>query len=171
MTGLLFANVNATWTYGVPFALLAAGAGLWFALGFDRSPPVLETVPPDRSWAKSPLDRVDVGLREGRLLPVIRGLRERISGALAERYQISARAPPMMWNSPGRLAAPAVALLKADRELRTAEVYAARVERPEGEDFVTRWRAPAWRETARARIQSALSLALPALGLGTEATA
>jgi len=168
VSGVLLTGAGTILTYGVPLGLLAVLIALWIAGAFDRDPPVLATVPPDREWIKTPLDRVDEGLRAGRLVPAIAATRSRVELELTQRFDLSARVPPVLWSLRRSVPEGAAVLLAADRELRAAQLYAQRVESVVTEDFVTRWRGPVWQQRSRELFASALDRAAPWLEGGGE---
>jgi hypothetical protein len=164
----LLGGASSTVTYGVPLLILIVFIFIWLGGGFPRLPPALETVPPDRRWVKGPLDRVDEGLRTGAYSAAITFLRFRVENALSSDFQIALRRPLPLGTRREELPERARALLRAGRELITAEGYASVLERSGDPGILGRWRRPEWERRERALVAAALSeleTALPPMGV------
>ena len=154
--GPLIDGLSSVVLYGVPLVLFLLGLVIWLLRRTDRTPPWLRSVGPDRSWIKTALDVVDVGLREDRWTPAIEVTLARTDYALFQHHGIHADAPPIFWRYRRSLPEEARALLAADRLLRAAHFYAVRTESDRPRDLIARWRGPVW----RARVHSLLDAGL-----------
>jgi hypothetical protein len=165
----LLAGASSAVTYGIPLAIVGIVVALWVLARFDRSPPLLETVGPDRRWIKSSLDVVDDSARSSQYAPAIAFARQRVGNVLSRRYGISLNAPPFLWKYRNFLPKEATSLLQAGQRLDEAYSLGWRAETWSFPDFVTRRRRQVWRERSRRLFESVLSdleSLLPALEVG-----
>ncbi len=149
-------DVTPTITYGLAIVVITLFAVLWVVARIGRVPPILKTVGLDRSWFKTPLDRVDEAVRAGRFEPAIREVQGFLEGELNSRYQISASRHPRFWSA--RRAPPPgyTELLRAARQLDSARHYALRVEGAEVPNFIRNRLRPRWSQRAREDLDQAL---------------
>lgn len=151
------ASASSVLTYGLPVGILAVLIGAWLLGRIDHAPPLLESVGPDRSWVKGPIDVVDAAVRSDRYEPAIVLAQQRLDYALYAAYKVTLKAPPLFWKHRSSVPPTLVALLKTGEKLRRARYYAWRAEIAELPEFLVRWRKPVWQALVRGLFDSALS--------------
>lgn len=149
-------DVTPTLTYGVAVVVLSFFVVLWLVARIGRVPPMLKTVVVDRSWFKTPLDRVDEAARAGRIEPAIREVQGLVEGELNSRYHLSASRPILSRIGRGTLPPGAADLLRAVRRLDSARQEARRAEGAELPEFVRKWLGPRWARRARENFEGSL---------------
>ena len=142
-------NVTPTITYGLAVVVISLFVVLWIVTRIGRVPPVLKTVGVDRSWIKTPLDRVDEAVRAGHIEPAIREVQGFLEGELNSRYHISASGPHVFRSARGALPPGTADLLRVARRLDSARRYALRAEVAEVPDFIRKRFGPRWSQRAR----------------------
>jgi len=149
-------DVTPTITYGLAVVVISFFVILWLVVRVGRNPPILKTVGVDRSWIKTPLDRVDEAVRAGRFEPAIREVQGFLEGELSSRYHISSSRPPHFWSARGELPPGTADLLRVARQLDSARHNAQRAEAAEMPDFIKKWLGPSWSQRKREELDQAL---------------
>jgi hypothetical protein len=149
-------DVSPTITYGLAVIVISFFVVFWLVVRIGRIPPILKTVGFDRSWIKTPLDRVDEAVRAGRFEPAIREVRGFVEGELNSRYRISSRRHLGFWGARGDRSPGYADLVRVARRLDTAGRNARRAEAAEWPDFIMKWLGPSWSQRAREDLDHSL---------------